>query len=376
MPSEEELMELGRDCAQLLINSLWQLETERIEEAVVAHLPPPTFVLPREKPCPKPKPMTKWEKYAKEKGIDKKKKKDRMVWDDVVQKWVPQFGYKKVQAEQEKNWMIPVKGNAPDDEDPFEKLAESKREKVAKNELQRLRNLAKVKKVNVPSLGVVPSTAKPGTVVRAVSQSEDLRRAAEVAKSSVHTMHAEIDDMLHQAKNSEEKAKKAMVDAARLADELRAEQDHTNGLSMTKRTLEGQLNELEQKFAEANENAMRCGRTAMAKLETRIRELEVELGNVQARSSENVKGYQKSERHCKELSFQIDEDKKNQERMSELATKLQAKIKTYKKQIEEAEEIAALNLAKFRKAQQELEEADERANIAEAKLQVPPPSYF
>merc|ERR1739847_71633 len=43
-------------------------------------------------------------------------------------------------------------------------------------------------------------------------------------EGAVHTMHAEIDDMLHQAKNSEEKAKKAMVDAARLADELRAEQ--------------------------------------------------------------------------------------------------------------------------------------------------------
>ena len=25
MPSEEDLMELGRDCAQLLINSLWQV---------------------------------------------------------------------------------------------------------------------------------------------------------------------------------------------------------------------------------------------------------------------------------------------------------------------------------------------------------------
>ena len=121
-------------------------------------------------------------------GIDKKKKKDRLVWDDVVSKWVPQFGYKKVVAEQEKNWMIPVKGNAPDDEDPFEKLAESKREKVAKNELQRLRNLAKAKKVNVPSLGVVPSTAKPGTEVRAVSQSEDLRGAAEVAKSSTASL--------------------------------------------------------------------------------------------------------------------------------------------------------------------------------------------
>ena len=195
-------------------------------------------------------------------------------------------------------------------------------------------------------------------------------------EGAVHTMHAEIDDMLHQAKNSEEKAKKAMVDAARLADELRAEQDHTNAQSMNKRALEGQLNELEMKFAEANENAMRGGRTALAMLETRICELEVELGSVQAKSGENMKGYHKSDRRCKELSFQIEEDKKNHDRMSELATKLQAKIKTYKKQIEEAEEIAALNLAKFRKAQQELEETEERAKMAEARLYVAPPTYF
>jgi len=191
------------------------------------------------------------------------------------------------------------------------------------------------------------------------------KRAAEGA---VHTLHAEIDDMLQQAKNSEEKAKKAMVDAARLADELRAEQDHTNTQSKAKRALETQLQELENKFAEVNENAIRGGRAAMAKLESRIRELEIELGNVQAHTGENTKGYQKSERRVKELAFQIDEDKKNQERMSELATKLQQKIKTYKKQIEEAEEIAALNLAKFRKAQQELEETEERAKLAEAQI--------
>lgn len=68
MPTEEELLQLGRDGAQLLLNSLWQLETARVEEAVVAHLPPPSTVIPREKPVPKPKPLTKWEKYAKEKG--------------------------------------------------------------------------------------------------------------------------------------------------------------------------------------------------------------------------------------------------------------------------------------------------------------------
>merc|ERR1712156_739451 len=124
----------------------------------------------------------------------------------------------------------------------------------------------------------------------------------------------EIDDMLHQAKNSEEKAKKAMVDAARLADELRAEQDHTGSLSKTKRALESQLSELENKAADANEAAVRGGRAALAKLETRIRELEIELGNSQAHTAENMKGYQKTERRCKELQFQIDEDKKNQDR--------------------------------------------------------------
>merc|ERR1712045_820915 len=163
-------------------------------------------------------------------------------------------------------------------------------------------------------------------------------------------------------------AKKAMVDAARLADELRAEQDHTGSQEKGKRAFEGQISELEQRLLDANEMAARGGRNAMAKLESRIRELEIELGNCQANTSETYKGYQKSERRIKELQFQQDEDKKNQDRMSELAQKLQQKIRTYKKQIEKAEEIAALNLAKFRKAQQELEEAEERRKMADVQL--------
>merc|ERR1719480_358725 len=187
-------------------------------------------------------------------------------------------------------------------------------------------------------------------------------------EGALHTMQAEIDDMLHQAKNSEEKAKKAMVDAARLADELRSEQDHVSVLSKTKRTLETQMAEMENQLADANESAMRGGKNAMAKLESRIRELEIELGNVQSHTGDNMKAHQKAERKIKELQFQNDEDKKTQDRMSELASKLQQKIKTYKKQIVEADEIAALNLAKFRKAQQELEETEDRARLAEGAL--------
>merc|ERR1712241_863260 len=118
-------------------------------------------------------------------------------------------------------------------------------------------------------------------------------------EGAIHTMHAEIDDMLSQAKSSEEKAKRA---------------------------LESQIAELEQRFAEANDLAAKGGRNAMAKLESRIRELEIELGTVQSKTSETYKAFQKAERHIKELQFQTDEDHKNQDRMSELANKLQAKI--------------------------------------------------
>jgi len=187
-------------------------------------------------------------------------------------------------------------------------------------------------------------------------------------EGQLHTLQAEIDAMLGSAKNAEEKSKKAMVDAARLADELRAEQDHANSQAAAKKSLESQLSELESRCSDAEAAAMKGGKAAMAKLENRIHELEGELGSVQSRTSENMKAYQRAERKVKELGFSSDEDKKNQDRMSDLAGKLQQKIKTYKTQIEEAEEIAALNLAKFRKAQQSLEETEERAKMAGAGL--------
>merc|ERR1712099_102389 len=70
-------------------------------------------------------------------------------------------------------------------------------------------------------------------------------------ESMIHTLQAKIDDALGQAKNSEEKSKRAMVDAARLADELRAEQDHSNSEGRGKRSLETQIAELDNRLADA-----------------------------------------------------------------------------------------------------------------------------
>ena len=38
--------------------------------------------------------MTKWQEFARAKGIDSKKKKSRMVWDEKEQDWVPRWGFK------------------------------------------------------------------------------------------------------------------------------------------------------------------------------------------------------------------------------------------------------------------------------------------
>lgn len=85
------LQSLARDNTQLLLNKVWDLPTERLEEAIVVRLPPPTTSLPRAKPVPKPKPLTKWQEFAKAKGITKNKK-DKLKWDEQVQKWVPLYG--------------------------------------------------------------------------------------------------------------------------------------------------------------------------------------------------------------------------------------------------------------------------------------------
>merc|ERR1719244_2068341 len=181
-------------------------------------------------------------------------------------------------------------------------------------------------------------------------------------EGDIQTMHADLDEMLSEARNSEEKAKKAMVDAARLADELRSEQEHASTQEKMKKALEGTYADIEGSLAEAEANAAKLGRHTIVKLEGRVRELELQLDDEAVRHSDAQKNLRKCERRIKELVFQSEEDKKNHERMQDLVDKLQQKIKTYKRQIEEAEEIAALNLAKFRKVQQTVESAE--ANIA------------
>jgi len=79
------LKSLTRGNLQLLINDIWELPVERVDEAIVAILPEPKYILPRSRVIPKPKALTKWQQFAKEKGIQSKKKgRSKLQWDEEL----------------------------------------------------------------------------------------------------------------------------------------------------------------------------------------------------------------------------------------------------------------------------------------------------
>merc|ERR1712127_138823 len=187
-------------------------------------------------------------------------------------------------------------------------------------------------------------------------------------ESEMETLHGDCDEMVSEASLSDEKCKKAMIDAARLADELRSEQELALNFERDRKLLECQVKDMAAKLDEAETNALKGGKKAMLKMETRIRELESETDAEARRMADAQKNLRKSERRIKEMTYGSDEDRKNHERMQALIDQLQSKIKSYKKQIEEAEEIAAMNLAKYRQAQSGVAAANEVADANEQAL--------
>merc|ERR1712227_364705 len=69
-------------------------------------------------------------------------------------------------------------------------------------------------------------------------------------EAEMQTLHADLDEMATEAHLSEEKAKKAMVDAARLADELRNEQEVAQAYERDRKLLECQVKDMQQRLDE------------------------------------------------------------------------------------------------------------------------------
>merc|ERR1712183_719373 len=157
-------------------------------------------------------------------------------------------------------------------------------------------------------------------------QNQAINGAKSKCEQELNALGHELDEMSAEAHLSEEKAQRAMIDAARLADELRMEQEGAMMLERDKKLLEAQVKDAQSRLDESEQSALKGGKKAISKMETRVRELESELDAENRRLGDAQKNMRKSERHIKELSCTIDEDKKNQERMQALIDQLQSNL--------------------------------------------------
>jgi regulator of ribosome biosynthesis len=127
-----------REALQELVDGLFSLP--RTDDAFTVQLPAPKHVLPRMHPLPKEKVETRWEKFAREKGIDKRKK-ERMVWDEHSQSWKPSFGYgRAVGTGNNEAPIMELKSTDADDVDPFERARDGRKMKQLKQKKHELAN--------------------------------------------------------------------------------------------------------------------------------------------------------------------------------------------------------------------------------------------
>merc|ERR1711872_620646 len=171
-----------------------------------------------------------------------------------------------------------------------------------------------------------------------------------------------------EAKNAEEKARKSILDASVMGEDLKKEQDTTAHLDRMKRSQEAALKDLQARLDDAEQVALKGGKKHVQKLENRVRELEQDLETERRRGVDCQKAVRKMERKVKETVYSGEEDKKNLARLQDQADKLQIKVKQFNRSAEEQEEAANSNMSKYRKIQHDLDEAEERADMPEAAL--------
>ena len=100
--NEDDMLERGKSNLKHFFGELFKLansqkgqneetrDFDKPEDNVA--LPKPVTLMPRAKPIPRPKALTKWERFRTEKGMPTTMKRSRMVYSELAKDWVPRWG--------------------------------------------------------------------------------------------------------------------------------------------------------------------------------------------------------------------------------------------------------------------------------------------
>ncbi|KAK2515465.1 hypothetical protein Q9233_013978 [Columba guinea] len=103
------------------------------------------------------------------------------------------------------------------------------------------------------------------------TQNTSLISTKKKLETDITQIQSEMEDTIQEARNAEEKAKKAITDAAMMAEELKKEQDTSAHLERMKKNLDQTVKDLQHRLDEAEQLALKGGKKQIQKLEARVR---------------------------------------------------------------------------------------------------------
>jgi len=196
----------------------------------------------------------------------------------------------------------------------------------------------------------------------------NLAAAKSKLESEFAALQNDYDEVHKELRISDERVQKLTIELKSTRDLLTEEQERLVKLDSIKKSLEVEVRSLHVRIEEVEANALAGGKRVIAKLESRIRDVEIEVEEEKRRHAETEKVLRKKDHRVKELILQSEEDHKTVSLLTESCDKLNEKVKIYKRQMQEQEGVSSTNLTRVRRFQRELEAAEDRADQAESNL--------
>merc|ERR1711868_140384 len=101
------------------------------------------------------------------------------------------------------------------------------------------------------------------------TQNTALINSKRKVEQELQAAQAEVEESVQEQRNAEEKAKKAIGDAAMMAEELKKEQDQSSHLERMKKNMESTVKDMQQRLDDAEQVALKGGQKQAQKLEDR-----------------------------------------------------------------------------------------------------------
>ncbi|KAH9362511.1 hypothetical protein HPB48_015575 [Haemaphysalis longicornis] len=187
-------------------------------------------------------------------------------------------------------------------------------------------------------------------------------------ESELSALQADYDELHKELRVVDERCQRTIVELKSTKDILVEEQERYIKVESIKKSLEIEVRNLQVRLEEVEANALAGGKRVIAKLEARIRDVEIEMEEEKKRHAETQKMLRKKDHRAKELLLQTEEDHKTITMLNDAVEKLNEKVKVYKRQLNEQEGLSQQNLTRVRRFQRELEAAEDRADSAESNL--------